>query len=260
MQASNFKAALAVTLKHEGGFVNHPRDPGGATNKGITLATFRRYRPGATVNDLKAIKDVEVERIYRDGFWNPVTADFLQDGLDLAVFDFAVNSGPGRAARYLQAVVGVKQDGTVGPKTLKAANGMRGDVAVQKLCARRLSFVRGLRTWDVFGRGWSRRIADIEARGVAMWLAVNATPAGRKMSLDDEANRAGKTASAQSGGAAAAGGAGAAGGATDVAMDPSMLLIGAAGLVVVAIVLAMKSRVNSDRAEAYRVVASEVAA
>lgn len=260
MAKGNFKAALAVTLKHEGGWADHPRDPGGATMKGVTLATFRRYKPAATKDDLRAISDADVERIYRDGYWKPVNGDLLQPGVDLAVFDFGVNSGTGRAARHLQAVAGAKQDGVIGIKTIGAVDAMLGDVVVKKLCARRLSFVRGLRTWDVFGRGWSRRIADIEARGVAMWLAVSATPAGRKMSLDDEANRAGKTASAQSGGAAAAGGAGAAGGATDVAMDPSMLLIGAAGLVVVAIVLAMKSRVNRDRAEAYRVVASEVAA
>lgn len=260
MAKGNFKAALAVTLKHEGGFVDHPRDPGGATNKGVTLATFRRYKPGASVADLKAISDADVEIIYRDGYWKPVNADLLQPGVDLAVFDFGVNSGTGRAARHLQAVAGAKQDGVIGIKTIGALDAMRGDVIVQKLCGRRLSFVRALKTWDVFGKGWSRRIADIEARGVAMWLAVNATPKSAKMGLEAEADRAGKTAGAQSKGAAAAGGTGAAGGATDVAMDPSMLLIGAAVLVVVGGLLFLKGRVNRDRAAAYRVVASGVRA
>lgn len=260
MAKGNFKACLALTLKHEGGFVDHPRDPGGATNKGITIGTFRRYKPGATVADLKAISDKDVERIYRDGYWSPVNADLLQPGVDLAVFDFGVNSGTGRAARHLQAVAGVKQDGAIGIKTIGALDAMRGDETVKKLCGRRLSFVRGLRTWDVFGRGWSRRIADIEARGVAMWLARNATPASAKMGLEDEAQRADRTAGAQGKGAAAAGGTGAAGGATDVAMDPSLILIGAAVLVVVGLVLFLKGRQNRDRAEAYRAVAAEVAA
>lgn len=257
MANGNFRAALAVTLKHEGGFVDHPRDPGGATNKGITLATFRRYRPDATVADLKAISDDDIESIYWDGYWLPVRGADLSFGVDLAVFDFGVNSGPSRAVRHLQAVAGVAQDGVIGPQTLNALLSMRGDVVVQKICARRLSFVRGLRTWDVFGRGWSRRIADIEARGVAMWLARNATPTSAKMGLKAEADHADKTASAQSKGAGAAGGAGVAGGATDVAMDPSMLLIGAVVLVVGAAVLWWRGSVNRHRAEAYAAVANE---
>lgn len=259
MAKGNFKPCLAVTLKHEGGWSDHPRDPGGATMRGITLATFRRYRPAAAKDDLRAISDRDVERIYRDGYWSPVSADLLQPGVDLAVFDFGVNSGPSRAARHLQAVAGVKQDGAVGPATLSALDAMRGDETVKKLCGRRLSFVRGLSTWNTFGRGWSRRVADIEARGVAMWLSKNATTAGAKMAMDDEAQRADKTASAQGKGAAAAGGTGAAGGATDVAMDPSLLLIGAAVLIMVGLVLFLKGRQNRDRAEAYRAVSSEVA-
>jgi lysozyme family protein len=260
MTSSNFKAALAVTLRWEGGFVDHPRDPGGATNKGITIGTFRRYKPDATVADLKAISNADVERIYRDGYWMPVNADRLPPGVDLSVFDFGVNSGTGRAARHLQAVAGTTQDGVIGFQTLKAIEAVRGDVVVQKLCARRMSFKRGLKTWDVFGKGWSRRVADIEARGVAMWLAKNASGAGAKMALQDEADRASRSAGAQSKGAAAAGGTGAAGGAADVAMDPSMLLIGAAALLVAGAVLFWRGRVNRDRAEAYARVAGEVQA
>jgi lysozyme family protein len=258
MAQGNFKAALAVTLTHEGGWSDHPRDPGGATMKGVTLATFRQFRPGADKDDLRAISSADVERIYRDGYWTPVRGDDLPHGVDLAVFDFGVNSGPGRAVRHLQAVVVVPQDGTVGPMTLNAVGTMRGDVVVQKLCARRLSFVRALSTWDVFGRGWARRIADIEARSVAMWLAVNTTPRSAKMSLQAEADRAVNTARTQTTGAGAAGAGGAAGGAADVSTDPSMLLIGAAVLLVAGAVLWWRGRVNRDRAAAYRVVASEV--
>lgn len=258
MAHGNFPPVLAITLKHEGGFVDHPDDPGGATNKGITIGTFRRYRPGASVSDLRAISGADVERIYRDGYWTPVRGDDLDHGVDLAVFDFGVNSGPSRSARNLQAVAGVKQDGKIGPVTLGALTSMRGDTIVKKLCGRRLSFVQGLRTWGTFGKGWSRRIADVEARGVSMWLAVNATPAGQKMALKEEADQAGRISGAQSKGAAAASGSGAAGGVADVSMDPSMLLIFAVALVAVGGLMFLRGRVNRDRAEAYRIAASEV--
>lgn len=260
MAKGHFKTVLAITLKHEGGFVDHPRDPGGATNKGITIGTFRRYRPNATVADLKAISDADVERIYRDGYWSPVAGDMLARGVDLAVFDYAVNSGVGRAARHLQGVVGVNQDGTIGPMTLRAIEAMRGDELIRKLCARRLSFVRGLRTWDAFGKGWARRIADVEARGVAMWLGMNATVQSAKMGLEDQADRAGKVSGAQTKGAVGAGGAGAGGGAMDVSIDPSVILIGAAALIVIGGFLFLKGRVNRYRAEAYRAAASGVRA
>lgn len=168
MANGNFKACLAVTLSHEGGWSDHPRDPGGATMKGITIKRYRDFKPGATKDDLRAISDAEVEQIYHTGYWASVRGDDLPAGVDLAVFDFGVNSGPGSAAKHLQEVVGVKQDGGIGPVTLAALADLRGDDVVRKLCDRRLSFLRGLKTFDTFGNGWSRRIADIEARGVAM--------------------------------------------------------------------------------------------
>src|SRR5690606_33792979 len=117
----NFKRALSLVLKHEGGWADHPSDPGGATMKGVTIGTFRRYvKPNATKDDLRRITDEQVATVYRKHYWNAVRADDLPAGADYAVFDFAVNSGPSRAAKYLQAVLGVAQDGKIGPQTLAA--------------------------------------------------------------------------------------------------------------------------------------------
>lgn len=259
MAKGNFPACLKVTLAHEGGWADHPSDPGGATMKGITIGRFRQYKPNATKSDLRAISDAMVERIYRDDYWKPVLGDDLQYGVDLAVFDFAVNSGPPRAARYLQAVVGAKQDGVIGPETLKAAILAGGKSTIQKLCAKRLSFVQGLSTFKVFGKGWSRRIADVEAKAVAMWLGKGGvlTDYQRDEMLDDAAGFDHK-ADGQNG---AAGGAGAGGGAM-VGVDamtgePNWMFIVAVAVVagLLAVLLIAKALQNRERAEAYRAVA-----
>src|SRR5690606_31383462 len=118
----NFQQALEKVLKHEGGFVNHPADPGGATNKGITLATYRRYiKRNGTVDDLKALTTEQAGKVYKAQYWDKVRGDDLPSGLDYAVFDFAVNSGPAKAVKELQKVLGVTQDGIIGPITLEAA-------------------------------------------------------------------------------------------------------------------------------------------
>lgn len=93
-----FARALPLVLAHEGGWADHPRDPGGATMKGVTLATFRRYVPNATKDKLRNISDEMLARIYREGYWDIVKGDELPPGLDYALFDWAVNSGPRRAA------------------------------------------------------------------------------------------------------------------------------------------------------------------
>ncbi len=261
MSKGNLKACLAVTLPHEGGWSDHSEDPGGATMKGITLATFRRFRPGASKADLRAISNADVERIYDVGFWRPVNGERLPAGLDCAVFDFSVNSGPGRAARYLQAVIGVRQDGKIGPDTLKAAVMAGGKQTIQRLCAKRLSFMQRLKVWNTFKRGWSRRVADVEARSVAMWLAAagNMAPGSQNSDLRAEANKAGDKATTQQKGAGGVAGAGGATTAADTALNGvDWLLIGGAVVIVVvlATVLILKARHNRERERAYRAVAN----
>jgi lysozyme family protein len=159
----SFPRALQLVLAHEGGFVDHPKDPGGATNKGITLSTYRGYTRNnrLTAADLRNITDEMVARIYRERYWNAVKGDQLPNGVDYAVFDFAVNSGPARAAKFLQKVVGTKQDGVIGPMTLDAVAGI-GPSVINRLCEARLFWLRKLPTWPTFGRGWERRVRDVE--------------------------------------------------------------------------------------------------
>ncbi|MBI4046798.1 MAG: glycoside hydrolase family 108 protein, partial [Devosia nanyangense] len=141
MAKGNLPAVLAETLTYEGGWSDHPADPGGATMKGITLAVYRRYRPGATKANLRGISSAEVERIYREGYWNPVRGDDLVRGLDLTVFDYGVNSGPVRSIKALQQVVGVGVDGIMGPATILAARGLSARDLIKRVNAKRLGFV-----------------------------------------------------------------------------------------------------------------------
>jgi len=177
-----FAACLAEVLRQEGGFANHPLDPGGATNMGITRKTLAQWRGVSpwwelAVDDVKALAPADVEPIYRSLYWDRCAADALPPGLDLALFDYAVNSGPGRAIKALQAQVGAVADGFVGPLTLRA---VAGHVALEgvagvivALCNGRLSFLQRLAITGTFGAGWSRRVAEIRAAALKM---AGATP------------------------------------------------------------------------------------
>lgn len=164
-----FCACVAEVLRHEGGFVNQPSDPGGFTNRGITLATLSAWRGRTAMpSDIRALTEAEAKEIYRAKYWDAIRGDSLPAGVDLAVFDFAVNSGPGRAARALQSLVGVTQDGAIGPKTLAAVGSAEPARLASDLCRTRLAWMRGLPTWVAFGRGWERRVLEVEAQAVAM--------------------------------------------------------------------------------------------
>lgn len=249
MAKGNFKTCLAVTLSHEGGWSDHPKDPGGATMKGITLARYRQHKPSATKADLRKITDAEVEYIYRADYWVAVKGEDLPYGVDLAVFDFGVNSGPARSKKYLQAVLGVAQDGIIGTQTLAAVKAADPVQVVKKLCARRLAFVRGLSTFSVFGKGWTRRIADVEAKAVAMALAKGKAKTEEvRERLEVEAIEAKERASSQTGGAGAAGGIGGIGLITDVnwvTVVVLLVLLAGAGYLI------WRSRVNRERSAAY---------
>lgn len=176
---SSFDTALACVLRQEGGWSDDPRDPGGPTFRGITLATLaaHRGRP-VTARELRSITREEVAGIYRSRYWAAVAADQLPAGVDLAVFDLAVNSGPGRAARTLQAALGLHQDGVVGPATLATALRADASALVRDIGRRRLSFLQHLAAWTAFGRGWTRRVADVEAEALRLVLAPPAGSAG----------------------------------------------------------------------------------
>jgi lysozyme family protein len=166
---TNFASALRLVLTDEGGFVNDPMDPGGATNFGVTLSTYRALmKPGATVADLKHITQDELATIYRKDYWNAICGDQLPSGLDYACFDYAVNSGPGRSAKALQSLIGVTVDGSIGPKTLAAVKSRDTATLVRQLCNSRLIFLETLPTWGHFGKGWAARVARVEAAALKM--------------------------------------------------------------------------------------------
>lgn len=164
-----FEGAVSFVLRHEGGFVLHPQDPGGATNFGITLQTLSqaRGRP-ASVEDVRALTMREAQDIYRRFYWNAVRADELPPGLDLAVFDAAVNSGPSRAVMLLQKALGVEADGLLGPVTLAAIEHMDGIEIIRRLTRERLTFLSRLAIWPVFGRGWRRRVLSVEQEAIRL--------------------------------------------------------------------------------------------
>ena len=169
MTAANFAASLSAVLKHEGGYVDHPSDPGGATNLGITRATLATWRGRAVSKaEVKALTKAEAGKIYKAKFWDTVGGDALPAGLDFAVFDYSVNSGPSRSARALQAVVGVRQDGKIGPLTLANVNTKDPKALISAFCKRRMSFLERLKTFRVFGRGWTRRVRETEALALKM--------------------------------------------------------------------------------------------
>lgn len=171
----NFERSLTGVLKSEGGFVDDPHDPGGATNMGVTLATFRRFvNPRATVDDLKRVTSAQVATVYRKQYWNAVKGDDLPDGVDYSVFDFAVNSGPGRAAKFLQTIVGAQPDGKIGAETLSAARAMDPSTVIERLADRRLEFLEGLPTWGRYKNGWTDRVHSVREASLAM--ATKAPP------------------------------------------------------------------------------------
>lgn len=158
-----FTECLAETLKWEGGYSNDKYDSGGATMRGVTTSRYRAYRKrkGLPPRPVRQVTDKELREIYHTYYWTPVWGDEIPKGLALAVFDFGVNSGPTRAIRYLQAVLGVRQDGEMGPITLEALEGVDVEKAIRQICDARLRFVRGIGTYWRFGRGWENRIAGI---------------------------------------------------------------------------------------------------
>ena len=166
----NFESALAMVLKHEGGFVDHPKDPGGATNMGVTLGTYEQWvGRSVTIAEMKALTFDDVAPIYRKNYWDRVRGDDLPEGVDLTVFDWAVNSGPSRSAKALQKIVMVTRDGAIGPKTLYAVANQEPDKIIDAMYTARQRFYERLNAFDVFGRGWSRR--NTETRDAALLMA-----------------------------------------------------------------------------------------
>ena len=158
---SNYDKCLETILHHEGGYVNHPKDPGGETNLGVTKRVYQEH--GGT-KDMKDLLVEDVAPIYKKGYWDKMKGDDLPSGLDLCVFDFGVNAGPGRAAKFLQQMIGTTVDGGIGPNTLaKVEEYVRENgehEAVKKYQEMRQKYYEQLSTFATFGKGWTRRVEE----------------------------------------------------------------------------------------------------
>lgn len=165
----NFDAALEAILHHEGGFVNHPSDPGGMTNLGVTKRVWQEW-VGHEVDEkaMRALTPEVVAPMYKNKYWDKIRGDDLPAGVDYAVFDAAINSGPGRAAKWLQTAVGAVPDGAIGAGTLAKVEAMNPSEIIEKYQQTRLAFMQSLPTWSVFGKGWSRRVAEVEESAAKM--------------------------------------------------------------------------------------------
>lgn len=171
MAQENWIKCLETILHHEGGYVNHPKDPGGETNLGVTKRVYEDF--GGT-KDMKDLTREDVEPIYKKNYWDRVKGDNLPAGLDLCVFDFGVNAGTGRAAKYLQTIIGTVADGGIGPNTLKALEAhleeLPGGVKqlIETYQNKRQGYYESLSTFSTFGKGWTRRVQETTQLAIEM--------------------------------------------------------------------------------------------
>lgn len=167
----NFDKALELVLKHEGGYVDHPRDPGGATNYGVTKKVYETYM-GREVTK-QEVKDMPLEavgEIYKRKYWDKIRGDDLPSGLDWCVFDFAVNAGVSRASKILQGFLRTSVDGIIGSGTLQAIDDYPTSIkgVIETYTAQRSSFYRTLSTYDTFGKGWDKRCYETRKTAIEM--------------------------------------------------------------------------------------------
>jgi len=169
MAKSNYDKCLKIILHHEGGYVNHPKDPGGETNLGVTKRVYEEWGGKKNMKDLKV---ADVAPIYEKNYWGRCKCDSLPAGLDLCVFDFGVNAGTKRAGIYLQKMVGATPDGAVGPNTLKQVDAWIKEHgvehAVKSYQEARQGYYERLSTFKTFGRGWTRRVTETTETALKM--------------------------------------------------------------------------------------------
>lgn len=201
---SEFERSLAKVLVHEGGFSNHPKDPGGATMKGVTQRVYDSFRRSINqdTRSVKFITDLELQTIYRRQYWDLIKGDQLPAGVGYVVFDGAVNSGVGRSPKWLQRALqeaGLYSgpiDGVVGPGTIEAvAAHPDHDRLISRIAELRVAFLKALKTWPTFGKGWKARVDGVKAVGQA-WASGSVAPAvsffdgGNAKALESDAKKA----------------------------------------------------------------------
>jgi lysozyme family protein len=171
MAISSYEPSLARLLIHEGGYTDHPADPGGPTNFGITIYDYRKYvKPAATAADVKAMTLPEAKSIYRAKYWDAQKCSAMPAGVDDSIFDYGVNSGIGRSGKVLRRILSLPDNtSVVTDDVLRAIEKRDPKLVINAINDERLRFLQSLRTWDVFGKGWGRRV--IEVRAFSLQLA-----------------------------------------------------------------------------------------
>ena len=166
---SNWENAFKLMLKSEGGFVNHPSDPGGMTNLGVTKATWENWVGRESDEaEMRGLTPEKVEPLYKKKYFDAVRGDELPMGLDYLMFDFAVNAGAGRAIKTLQTAVGVTPDGGFGPMTMAAVQAVDPNELIERFSQAKEDFYRSLNTFATFGKGWLNRVADVKVKATSM--------------------------------------------------------------------------------------------
>jgi lysozyme family protein len=166
---SNWQKSFELMLKSEGGFSNHPSDPGGMTNLGVTKATWENWVGRESDEaEMRGLTPEKVEPLYKKKYWDAVRGDELPMGLDYLMFDFAVNAGAGRAIKTLQTAVGVTPDGGFGPMTMAAVQAVDPVELIERFSQAKEDFYRSLTTFATFGKGWLNRVADVKVKASAM--------------------------------------------------------------------------------------------
>jgi lysozyme family protein len=168
---SNFEKCLEMLLVHEGGFVNHELDPGGMTNLGVTKKVWEEWvGHDVTEKEMRSLTPTMVAPLYKRKYWDACHADELISGLDYCVFDVSVNSGVGRAVKLLQSSVGATPDGGYGSITAALVKEAEKDPTriIELFSAKRLEFLQSLKAFPTFGKGWSRRTAEVKQKALEM--------------------------------------------------------------------------------------------
>lgn len=164
---NNFDPCLKLVLESEGGWVNNPSDPGGETNLGVTKAVWEEWT-GHEVKTMKGLTPADVAPMYKAKYWMACYANQLPLGIDYAVFDAAVNMGPGRAVKLLQECIGCVPDGTIGPRTIQLIDQKKPEDVIDAFSNRKTSFYEGLKGFPLFGKGWLKRVEDVKFNAMKM--------------------------------------------------------------------------------------------
>ena len=239
----NFPLIMEGIHESEGGYVNHPKDPGGETNLGITQRTLdaaRRTVPGPLPQSVRDLTKEQANRIYQFNYWRQIQGDKLPMGVDYVTMDAAVNSGVKRGVQWTQRAAGVKGvDGLMGPVSLSVISRQKPAEVITKACDIRRGFLRGLKTFSTFGRGWLSRVARVEAASLKM------AGIGKDVALANADNRIKSAQQENVRTSLASGTAGV--GASTIEAVPDWALMGAVGLLAVLLVFVIVPRVQAER-------------